>query len=292
MKRSDLPIASPCTAKWDTMTPVGRGLFCDECKTVVHDLSAMKKNQAANFMNQQAGQNLCIKYAYDSLGNVKFADSVPTISTVIPVSMLRPSVRAIAATAAIAGGAYAIANNVEPQRSVEVVSKDSVATHDRSSADGPAPRADVPLAPPADTLFGDSVGETYSVTGGAISGYTRNLRRDEDPVQVTVTNVQTSKHGLDKAIVRRYIKRQQAKLQYCYVRELLVTPDLSGTVVANIEIAPDGSTTRSHADGVDEWVESCVAGVLKNIEFPSRPLSTSTKVQATIKMQLRKPRSK
>jgi hypothetical protein len=73
---------------------------------------------------------------------------------------------------------------------------------------------------------------------------------------------------LDKAIIRRYIKRNVQKLQYCYEKELLVTPDLAGTVSTQFFITPNGTVSQSDASGVAPKVASCVAGVIRNIEFP------------------------
>ncbi|MBL8625150.1 MAG: AgmX/PglI C-terminal domain-containing protein [Myxococcales bacterium] len=73
---------------------------------------------------------------------------------------------------------------------------------------------------------------------------------------------------LDKAIIRRYIKRNILKISYCYEKELLVTPTLSGTVTTQFFISPTGSVSTANASGVSPEVASCVAGVIKAIEFP------------------------
>jgi hypothetical protein len=73
---------------------------------------------------------------------------------------------------------------------------------------------------------------------------------------------------LDKAIIRRYIKRNIMKITYCYEKELLTTPDLTGTVITNFFISPDGKVATSSSNGISPRVASCVAGVIKAIEFP------------------------
>ncbi len=73
---------------------------------------------------------------------------------------------------------------------------------------------------------------------------------------------------LDKAIIRRYIKRNIQRITYCYEKELLATPDLSGTVSTQFFIRPDGKVAQAAASGVSPRVASCVAGVIRNIEFP------------------------
>jgi hypothetical protein len=73
---------------------------------------------------------------------------------------------------------------------------------------------------------------------------------------------------LDKAIIRRYIKRNINKITYCYEKALLATPGLEGTVTTQFFISPTGSVSTASATGVSPEVASCVAGVIKAIEFP------------------------
>ena len=82
--------------------------------------------------------------------------------------------------------------------------------------------------------------------------------------------------GLDKAIIRRYVKRNIQKIQYCYEKFLLSNKLLKGTVTVVFTIELDGKVSKSDGTGVDPEVASCVAGVIKDIEFP-KP-KTLTKV--------------
>ncbi|MGE0545783.1 MAG: AgmX/PglI C-terminal domain-containing protein [Kofleriaceae bacterium] len=72
----------------------------------------------------------------------------------------------------------------------------------------------------------------------------------------------------DKSIVRRYIQRNAPKLAYCYEHQLLASPGIAGEILANFFIAPNGTVQSSNAAGFDSTVASCVADVIKNIEFP------------------------
>jgi hypothetical protein len=83
---------------------------------------------------------------------------------------------------------------------------------------------------------------------------------------------------LDKAIVRRYIKRNIQKLSYCYEKQLLAKPTLAGTVKAEFTIAGTGLVSASTAKGVDKNVETCFAGVIKGIEFPKPKNGKDVKV--------------
>ncbi|MBP8810257.1 MAG: AgmX/PglI C-terminal domain-containing protein [Kofleriaceae bacterium] len=73
---------------------------------------------------------------------------------------------------------------------------------------------------------------------------------------------------LDKAIIRRYIKRNIQKITYCYEKQLLASPGLEGTVNTQFFISPNGTVTTANASGVNGEVASCVASVIKGIEFP------------------------
>jgi pSer/pThr/pTyr-binding forkhead associated (FHA) protein len=73
---------------------------------------------------------------------------------------------------------------------------------------------------------------------------------------------------LDKNIIRRYIRRKLPQIKYCYEKQLLVNQGLSGTVVSEFNIMPDGSVKGSKASGVNDTVSSCVAGVIGTIQFP------------------------
>jgi pSer/pThr/pTyr-binding forkhead associated (FHA) protein len=110
---------------------------------------------------------------------------------------------------------------------------------------------------------GSGTGEGYGVGGG------RGGMRGRTAAVPSVSIGQPSSSGdLDKAIIRRYIKRNLQKIQYCYEKQLLAKPTLSGTVSSQFFITPNGTVASSTASGVDGEVSSCVADVIKSIEFP------------------------
>ncbi|MBC7974979.1 MAG: AgmX/PglI C-terminal domain-containing protein, partial [Myxococcales bacterium] len=110
---------------------------------------------------------------------------------------------------------------------------------------------------------GSGTGQGYGVGGG------RGGMRGRTAAVPTVSIGQPNSQGdLDKAIIRRYIKRNLQKIQYCYEKQLLAKPTLSGTVQAQFFITPNGTVASSTGSGVDGEVSSCVANVIRNIEFP------------------------
>ncbi|HEY4242634.1 MAG TPA: AgmX/PglI C-terminal domain-containing protein [Kofleriaceae bacterium] len=110
---------------------------------------------------------------------------------------------------------------------------------------------------------GSGTGTGYGVGGG------RGGMRGRVSAVPTVSIGQPNAQGdLDKAIIRRYIKRNIQKIQYCYEKELLAKPGLAGTVSTQFFITPNGTVASSTGTGVDPSVASCVADVIHGIEFP------------------------
>lgn len=112
----------------------------------------------------------------------------------------------------------------------------------------------------------------YGTIGhGSGIGYGRGGSRGKIKVPTVSTGAPSaSTTGLDKAIIRRYIRRNVAKITLCYENQLLRKPKLSGTVVATFTIEKTGLVTKSTASGLDADVASCVANVIGAIEF-SKP---------------------
>jgi hypothetical protein len=74
--------------------------------------------------------------------------------------------------------------------------------------------------------------------------------------------------SLDKAIIKRYVKRSSPQIDFCYEREVLARPDRGGSVSIRFLIEPDGAVSSASGQGFDAAVASCVASVIKGIAFP------------------------
>jgi pSer/pThr/pTyr-binding forkhead associated (FHA) protein len=110
---------------------------------------------------------------------------------------------------------------------------------------------------------GSGTGSGYGVGGG------RGGMRGRSAAVPTVSIGQPNAQGdLDKAIIRRYIKRNIQKITYCYEKQLLAKPGLAGTVQTQFFITPNGNVASSSGSGVDPEVANCVADVIHGIEFP------------------------
>lgn len=125
---------------------------------------------------------------------------------------------------------------------------------------------------------GGGTGQGYGV--GLGRGGMRGRRSQAPTVRTDVTQVSGE---LDEAIVRRYVRRYQARITFCYGKQLLVEPGLAGTVTARFDIGEDGAITSSTASGMNEEVASCVAKALRTATF-ARPKSGTVSVTATYRM--------
>jgi len=107
--------------------------------------------------------------------------------------------------------------------------------------------------------------------------------KDPDKLPTLTLGEPTVDHeaALDKAIVRRYIKRHFADLSYCYERQMTTKAGLAGTVSARFKIGLDGLVVEAAATGVDPDVSRCVADVIHGIEFP-KPHGDAVKVSYPI----------
>ena len=71
---------------------------------------------------------------------------------------------------------------------------------------------------------------------------------------------------LDKAIIRRYLRRQHERIAYCFERHG-ANPDT--VMTASFTILEKGTTADVHVAGDGAATASCIAAVVQHIEFPS-----------------------
>lgn len=103
------------------------------------------------------------------------------------------------------------------------------------------------------------------------------MKRRGHRIATTAFGQPSTQGELDKALIRRYVKRNGEKITACYQKALATDPSLSGTVTTTFMIAPTGAVSTSTATGVTEEVSTCVAAVIKAIEFP-KPKSGNVQV--------------
>jgi Ca-activated chloride channel homolog len=77
--------------------------------------------------------------------------------------------------------------------------------------------------------------------------------------------------SLDKSMIDNVIKRRTNQLAYCYQRELVNDPSLSGKIVVKFVIDKDGSVTKSEIKSStmnSKAVEACITKRFKTFLFP------------------------
>ena len=77
--------------------------------------------------------------------------------------------------------------------------------------------------------------------------------------------------SLDKSLIDKVIKQNQAKFLYCYQRELTKNPNLGGKIVVKFVIAKDGtvsSATTKTSTMNSPAVQNCINGRFMRFKFP------------------------
>jgi hypothetical protein len=77
--------------------------------------------------------------------------------------------------------------------------------------------------------------------------------------------------GLEREIVRRVVRRNEAQVRYCYERALQGDPDLAGRVELKFLIAPTGAVQSAAVQRteVGREVGECIAGAVRRMSFPA-----------------------
>jgi hypothetical protein len=142
----------------------------------------------------------------------------------------------------------------------------------------PAPEAGTtPVEPHADFEYGrEGPGPGGGGSGWGTAGSPHASPNPQQRPKIVLGQPTLSAHGLEAAIVRRYIKRAVDKLLGCYYKELNAIPTLDGTLQATFTIGADGRVSTAHADGMgNTGVETCVADVVRRMQFPAPKGGTS-----------------
>jgi hypothetical protein len=83
----------------------------------------------------------------------------------------------------------------------------------------------------------------------------------------------------DPEILRRVFRRHLAAIQFCYERQLVVTPTLGGPLKLRFTITAEGRISDAAVDSPPPLhaVAQCVQGLIGTIEFP-RPIAGAVHV--------------
>ena len=105
----------------------------------------------------------------------------------------------------------------------------------RASGPAAAAPAGAPSAPAATAPSATARAPARATASARAAAVCAAARRGAP--QVRIGNASAT-GDLDKNIIRRYIRRKLPRIRYCYEKELLVKPSLSGTVVTQFLITP------------------------------------------------------
>ena len=115
-------------------------------------------------------------------------------------------------------------------------------------------------------LMGHSEGTGTGYKSGSGKGDLRQHKAAPPKVKIGPIDKSGTR---DAAMIRRYVRKKLARIRNCYEKELLASPNLSGTVVTSFQISPSGKVQGVKAKGIgNSEVETCVAGAIESIQFP------------------------
>ncbi len=104
--------------------------------------------------------------------------------------------------------------------------------------------------------------------GGPRIGGGLRLRPRSTPARLRLAGPIRVQGGLDRAIVRRYLRRTRRRLMFCYERRLLVIPKLRGMINVRFVLSPVGKVLRAVTKGFDGGVDKCISTAIRAIRFP------------------------
>lgn len=109
----------------------------------------------------------------------------------------------------------------------------------------------------------------YRGPGGSTGGDLPLKGHDSREPEAKVGTPTVLSDGLDKATIRRYIKRKLPQIQYAYEKSLQFERDLSGTVTVTFVIGSNGAVLQVSAEGVDNTrLLQMIETIFSEISFP------------------------
>ena len=113
---------------------------------------------------------------------------------------------------------------------------------------------------------------------------TRASRRPKSVVTLGIPNITGS---LATTAIQHLVRQHHASLRTCFESEAWIRPNIQGTVIVKLHIAPTGKVLSSSAVGVDGKVARCMARVIREIRFPEDRDGGLTMVRYLIHVRMR-----
>ena len=128
--------------------------------------------------------------------------------------------------------------------------------------------------------IGHGPGDRFEGSG---PGTSLRPRGKNDHMPVIIHPPRVDDGGLDKAIIKRYIRDQIAAISYCYEKQLTVQAQLGGTISVEFVIGPNGAVISARGDGTagSPAVDACVLDEVRSIQFPRSDGMTNVKYPFT-----------
>ncbi|MBP6634195.1 MAG: AgmX/PglI C-terminal domain-containing protein [Kofleriaceae bacterium] len=123
---------------------------------------------------------------------------------------------------------------------------------------------------------------------GVLFGQARSLA---PTAQVQIGSPVVIHGSLRPAMVRRYLRRNHARFEYCYHHALLDTPTLAGDLTVTFGIDGDGRVVQVEAAGLGGDLARCARAVVERIQFPSPLEGGAVRARFRLSMTLPTPRS-
>jgi hypothetical protein len=162
-KNFSLSLKNPCQQDWDSMPRENGGLYCGDCKKVVHDFSILSDQELIQLFTKKSSGNICGKFRVDQL-NRNFVPQPEKQFSFRPVKILLLSLFTLkfisAANASpkfVQSANYAEQKNANPKTTPKI--KNSISGKTINTLTGlPIPNITVSLVGHSITTTSDSSG--------------------------------------------------------------------------------------------------------------------------------------
>jgi hypothetical protein len=253
-------IKTPCTASWGEMEGDDRMRFCCRCSKNVYDLSAMTEDEAEAFLAFHLDdEDACVKLYRRPDGRILTSDCPRGASTRHRRRAALAGVAAVCSVAAVA----ALVGDAHVPRAHGLP---------RSTSRFEVPRAAPPPPRAMTSLDTDEVPSPRPEPWGneELTGWPAPPRAVSGPrISFGTTTVSA---GLPPEVVLRITRQNFGRFRVAYERGLKRNKTLSGRIVVQFTIGPDGSVLTASEQGssiADSDVIHDVVRSLVNLSFPT-----------------------
>jgi TonB family protein len=110
-------------------------------------------------------------------------------------------------------------------------------------------------------------------------------RGKKDYLPPTIGEIKVMDGGLDREIVKRYIRKQIDAISYCYEKQLVANAELGGTITVEFVISAGGSVISARGEGTAgaKAVDTCVLEQVRGIQFPRSEGMTNVRYPFTFR---------